>query len=94
MAKTTTLIKVQFKFTSFPTESGKTATTGEVSTRVSITHLDCSTMSICEADVVLTEALEPETDYYLSLEVKDTRGETTLVESHLQSTYPQGAFQG
>ena len=67
---------------------------GEESKRVAITHVDCSSMSICEADVVLSKTLKPETDYHLSLEVKDTKGETTIVESHLQSTVPSGAFQG
>ncbi len=68
--------------------------TEEVSDTIAITHVDCSTNSICEADVILTKALEAENDYYFSLEVKDSQGETTIVESHLQATLPIGAFQG
>ena len=59
-----------------------------------ITHVDCSTMSICEADVILTKPLEFNTDLMLSLEVKDSTGEATVVESRLQATPALGPFVG
>ena len=59
-----------------------------------IIHVDCSTMAICEADVILTEAIPENTQHILSLEVKDTNGETTIVESRFQATAPRGPFIG
>lgn len=74
-------------------DSGK-GKNGEVSSIVAITHVDCSTMAICEADVILTKALEEKSEHVLSLEVKDTQGETTIVESRLQATASRGPFIG
>ena len=51
-------------------------------------------MSICEADVILIDLLEEGKEYVLSLEVKDTGGETTVVESRLQATPATGPFIG
>ena len=51
-------------------------------------------MAICEADVILTEAIAENTEHILSLEVKDTQGETTIVESRFQATVPRGPFIG
>ena len=51
-------------------------------------------MAICEADVILTEAIAENTEHILSLEVKDTQGETTIVESRFQATAPRGPFIG
>jgi hypothetical protein len=67
---------------------------GKISTVVVIKHVDCSTMAICEADVVLTEPLDQTSDYILSLSVQDTAGETTVVESHLQASPALGPFIG
>ena len=67
---------------------------GEVSKIVSITHIDCSTMAICEADVILINSLEDNKLYELNLEVKDTSGETTVVKSVIQDTTPTGPFIG
>ena len=61
---------------------------------VSVTHVDCSTMAICEADVILIKSLEDNAIYELNLEVKDTSGETTVVQSVLQATAPTGPFIG
>ena len=51
-------------------------------------------MSICEADVVLINSLEENSEYVLSLEMKDSSGETTVVESILQATAAIGPFVG
>ena len=51
-------------------------------------------MSICEADVVLINSLEENSEYVLSLEMKDSNGETTIVESILQATAAIGPFVG
>ena len=51
-------------------------------------------MSICEADVVLINSLEENSEYILSLEMKDSNGETTIVESILQATAAIGPFVG
>ena len=51
-------------------------------------------MAICEADVILTKSLEEDVQLMLSLEVTDTAGESTVVESRLQGTAPQGPFIG
>ena len=51
-------------------------------------------MTICEADVILTEAIAENTQHILSLEVKDTKGESTIVESRYQATAPRGPFIG
>ena len=51
-------------------------------------------MSICEADVILIDSLQEGNEYVLSLEVKDTNGETTIVESILQATSATGPFIG
>ena len=68
--------------------------TGTQSEYVNITHVDCSTMAICEADVVLNKPIEEGAEHILSLVVKDTKGETTVVESVLKGTAPLGAFIG
>lgn len=67
---------------------------GELSSLVTVKHVDCSSMSICEADVILIDLLEEDKEYVLSLEVKDTGGETTVVESRLQATPATGPFIG
>ncbi len=51
-------------------------------------------MAICEADVVLNKPIEEGAEHILSLVVKDTKGETTVVESVLKGTAPLGAFIG
>ena len=54
----------------------------------------CVRVCVCEADVILTEAIAENTEHILSLEVKDTQGETTIVESRFQATAPRGPFIG
>ena len=51
-------------------------------------------MAICEADVILIKSLEDNAIYELNLEVKDTSGEATVVQSVLQATAPTGPFIG
>ena len=61
---------------------------------ISIVNVDCS-MTICEADVVLMKPLDSDvSEYTLSLEAIDTRGEKTVVETEIQPKPPQGAFVG
>jgi hypothetical protein len=56
--------------------------------------VDCS-QTICSADVILKRPVNPDvTEYKLSLEVKDTRGETTIVNTEIQPTEAVGAFKG
>ena len=51
---------------------------------IEIMNVDCTKM-ICEADVVLVKPLFfSKRKYNLNLEVKDTRGETTVVETEIQ----------
>ena len=78
---------------SYILDAGK-GKTGEVSEYVSVKNIDCSSMSICEADVILIDSLQEGNEYVLSLEVKDTNGETTIVESILQATSATGPFIG
>lgn len=77
------------KFTAYDTGQE-----GQISDLVGITHVDCSTMAICEADVILTKSMDEKSSYTLSLQVQDTKGETTIVESVLQATAPTGPFIG
>ena len=51
-------------------------------------------MAICEADVVLLKNIEESQESILSLEVKDTKGETTIVHSTLMGTPARGPFLG
>ena len=81
----------KFEFWILDTGKGKN---GQVSQLVSVQSVDCSTMSICEADVVLINSLEENSEYVLSLEMKDSNGETTIVESILQATAAIGPFVG
>ena len=68
--------------------------TGKDSNLIEIENVDCS-KTICEADVVLMKALDPDVRVYqLSLHVTDTRGETTVVKTEIQPTTSQGAFIG
>ena len=67
---------------------------GSDSRLISIVNVDCS-MTICEADVVLAQPLdESRQKYEFSLEVSDTRGEKTVVQSEIEPTKRQGAFVG
>lgn len=51
---------------------------------IDILNVDCTQM-ICEADVVLMKPLFfSKRKYNLNLEVKDTRGEATVVETEIQ----------
>ena len=64
-----------------------------------VANLDC-TKSICEADVVLAKPLiydvrpiVPDANVFnLSLEVRDTKGERTIVQSQIRATQPTTAF--
>ena len=67
---------------------------GEESSLIHIINVDCST-TICEADVILTQPLNPKkAKYEFSLEVSDTRGAKTIVQSEIQPTKRTGAFIG
>ena len=56
--------------------------------------MDCSS-SICEADVILMQRLDEDVKKYtLNLEVKDTRGERTVVETEIMPKKSLGAFLG
>ena len=67
---------------------------GEESSLINIINVDCS-MTICEADVILTQPLNPKkAKYEFSLEVSDTRGAKTIVQSEIQPTKRTGAFVG
>ncbi len=67
---------------------------GDDSNVISVENVDCS-LTICSADVVLKRPLDASVPAYrLSLEVKDTRGERTVVKTEIQPTAPRGAFIG
>ena len=72
----------------------QTCSSGDTPDLISVVNIDCS-MTICEADVILTKPLDPDQDVYtFSLEVSDTFGEKTVVKSEIQPTKRIGAFVG
>ncbi len=65
---------------------------GRDSDLIRIENVDCSKM-VCEADVALVKRLSRRRGrYQLSLEVKDTRGERTVVTTEIEPTPSQGPF--